>query len=547
MASGNPPGELKQAFIKGLYNTGFTLLGEGVGEKLRSPAAGQAIGEMGQDIVNTIQMDWWKQQAENFKARYGDAYEEGLKMSQSEYETAITPVPIPAEADPEYQQAVAKGDATASPNSGFMINTPGGPNYIPLHTPEARAHYQKATNNFYTNMRQLTNSYLDATSQYPNNPLIGQKGQQVMQQFMGFMGDHEASLDQANQFQTQQMEGLREKRAQRGEQRAEGKYAREEGLAESRDQGILDWAEANKPGLMPNTEDPQERLAAARAIRARHNLEIGDEKAQAEIAASRARHSGERLKDIPEDVSPDALDVFVTQNPEGSGFDNALLVAEEEQRAEALKRGKQLFNGEEGRPQWSDMSIEDREAFIAETLAQNTRGARQSALLRTIRNLLRGDKEAQARYGIGRGRQYQDVDNFLRARYGSSAPPEPKKKPKKSTPSPKGRIATHRTGGLMSSTEAAAKTISRRREERRKSKERAAKQGIVEKKETTVLAAAKTRKRIRTLETEIIKELQLIQRRLASPRTSARTKEALRKRLQEYRQKYPKLVKRVGL
>jgi hypothetical protein len=159
----------------GLIESGMETLGQG--------KAGKAVGDY-------LRAEWHRQEANTFQATVGKSVQERIEQNMNNYKqrTKMT------------QELGVEGQDPAELRKGYysefaMDGAPVPTSFVPIDDPMAvNQHLNTAASDMIGGMQGLSMEYMDAASEYPNNPLIEMKAKNLMGHLQAtFQGQLEAS------------------------------------------------------------------------------------------------------------------------------------------------------------------------------------------------------------------------------------------------------------------------------------------------------------------------------------------------------------------
>lgn len=239
-ASGGQMGSIRRSLGSSLIESGLATMGGGLAKALDNPAAGYGLAKVGADIADTLRDEWAKQEAENFRSLYGQAYQQELNAIMEGYSQSMTMVPDPmateetrqvgsSETPPPQKPAAGKEGKPApkQPKSPDQLaaaerevkttSTPQRPRmgfvdpmtgvFIPADDMQASTQYvQRQTQSYFGRLQSATNEFLDAAGQYADNPYIANQTQQVVQTMAQVVQGEAEARAQATEFADRQRE-----------------------------------------------------------------------------------------------------------------------------------------------------------------------------------------------------------------------------------------------------------------------------------------------------------------------------------------------------
>lgn len=382
----NPPSPIRQALSTGLMNVGFRMVGGALAQKFNDPGVAGAYAEFGTNITDTLQMDWWQQEARNFQQMVGTKYTEALQVAQEEYNAATTMMPIPEDGtetrlDPKTGEPIIGQDGLVQKSQrrlGFPIFGPEGDivDYIPADSPQAYQYYLKTTRDFYDNATQLTMSYLDtAATEYPNNPIVAQRSEQVIQHIQGMMANVRNSQQQAMAFNAQQNAMIAQQ-----EGREDRAFTKEGQQAERQAKIERGRAIAGDPNL-------PEKKALQRFEQERLRQEQLDREARREGLRNRGRIPEYFKKLYPEEAPVSGLPVHLKTT---DIYTRALEDTQNRWQLKAMNAA-QVKKGKD----WAEMMDEEKSLWLDNYLANAQQRIKGEAMLESLREYVNTDPSIQ--------------------------------------------------------------------------------------------------------------------------------------------------------
>jgi len=313
---------------RNLSNLGASLIESGM-EKLGSAKAGKAVGEY-------LRAEWYRQEANTFQATTGKDITARIEQNMGTYRqrTKMTQE-IGVEGQP--QEELRKGYYSEYSPDGAPVPT----SFVPMDDPMAvNQHLNTAASDMIGGLQGLSMEYMDAASEYPNNPLIEGKAKNLMNHLQAtFQGQLEAAKMTGDKMKEQdQMLDLEKKQEEARLRQLTLPTAEKIAIAGADQQ--LDTIERGKMQVEAMEERGRELASEAgldgqaldrnQALRIHYKDVIDTEQAlkQAQVAAKKGRGM------LPEGVTANNLDAFFKYDPRGKGL--YLNFAREEEK-EAIK------------------------------------------------------------------------------------------------------------------------------------------------------------------------------------------------------------------
>jgi prefoldin subunit 5 len=182
---------------------GQAMMGGALANMLDNPAMVGAAVESGESMIAQLKDAWARDMAQKFDQQYGENVRARKEQIIAKYDqdTRIHQIPFNAE---EEAQATSLEGAPVIPREGYRIVDPmtGETSYIEANSPEAVSYFRERTEEYFSSLNQLTSEYLEAASQYPNNPYIQAKANVMMSGMTGRI----AAMREAGQMAEERMD-----------------------------------------------------------------------------------------------------------------------------------------------------------------------------------------------------------------------------------------------------------------------------------------------------------------------------------------------------
>lgn len=191
---------------RGMATIGAALIEEGM-EKLGSPKTGKAVGDY-------LRQEWWRQEANTFQATTGKDVQDRMTQNMTMYKNRTK---LTSEIGVEGQDPaeLRKGYYSEFDGNGAAVPT----SFIPSDDPMAvNQHLNSAASDMIGGLQGLSMEYMDAAGEYPNNPLVKDKAEGLMNHITNtFQGQLTAAKIAGEKMQSQSDAMDMEKKQQQAE------------------------------------------------------------------------------------------------------------------------------------------------------------------------------------------------------------------------------------------------------------------------------------------------------------------------------------------
>ena len=173
------PGDFGRTLGNAFLRSGFAKLGGGMAKAYDNPELQKTYNEIGNETVDMLQKRWWRTEADNFRSLTGQRAKQELQAAQERYNNSTRVVTRQQQfEDPEKgpQIVESKGFLPVGPDGVIDENSP----LIEYGSMESFQHLGKANEEFYKRVGDISMSFMDEASQFPDNPYIANQAKALV-------------------------------------------------------------------------------------------------------------------------------------------------------------------------------------------------------------------------------------------------------------------------------------------------------------------------------------------------------------------------------